>query len=56
MAHNEKFDSIVNRRIVNFAESGDTTPPVDMSGVLFVSGGALWYLGFDSTYTEVAVK
>ncbi len=56
MAHNEKADDIVNLRIIHLGEADNKTPTVALSTVLFISGGALWFKGFDGTYTELAVK
>lgn len=41
---------------LDLPNSQNITPTVSLSGVLFLSGGALWYKGFGGKYTLVAAS
>lgn len=43
-------------RTVHLRETTDNTPALTLSGGLFVSGGALWYLGYGGKYTQIAAS
>ena len=53
MAHNEAPVKVLNLRTMDFEDNVDN-PTTNLSGSLFVSGGALFYSGFADTVTEVA--
>ena len=53
MAENEAPEVISNFTRLNASEIDDTTPTVSLSGVVFISGGGLWYKGFADTYTKL---
>jgi parallel beta-helix repeat protein len=40
--------------LLSFHNAEDTTPTLNSSGAIFISGGSLWFLGAAGTYTQVA--
>jgi len=54
MAENESVTGIFNVMKLNMPDESNKTPTINLSGAIFISGGALWYKGFGGTYTEVA--
>ncbi len=56
MGHNEAPVHTFNVVVLDMSEVNDKTQAIKLSGKLFISGGGLWYKGFDDTYTELAVK
>jgi len=58
MAHAEQADRLNYVRLLDFgAFSGAAlVPTVQLSGAVYVSGGALWYTGYGGTNTEVAAS
>lgn len=58
MAHNERYDQLLNVKDIQLAETNDTTGALatGMSGAIFVSGGALCYEGFGGSISVIAAS
>jgi len=53
MGENEAPTQISNFNTLFLEEANDTTPTITLSGALFISGGALTYVGFAGTQTTL---
>ena len=59
MAHKEAPEKEYNAQIISFPNCDGTAsgpPTVNVSGSLYVSGGALYYNGYGATQTEIAAS